>query len=263
MIWPYVTIGSTTVVAIITWFIQNIPPQFKIAVTVLILIAVVGQVFTLRVQHQEKQLSRYFGTLKGPVVTVLSPRQEVYPKLKLGDSNTFIVWQGHGSEPLLRFLKDNELIIWVEEGKLKISTKIRDSDGKLITEIIGNDWILKREALWDRNYNENALEVKNGEGDVILQVFMKEDYIQFAAKMYGRNGEGFAIGSARFREEDLTRHTEGKLKVVAAKDGPKEVKVGDVVAVMERRPPGCPLELYIEPIFKYPSKQHFHELLSE
>lgn len=146
---------------------------------------------------------------------------------------------------------------------MKISTKIRDSDGQVIAEIIGNEWKLKKEALWDRNYNTKALEVKNGEGDVILQVLMKEDCVQFAAKMYGRDGKGFAIGSTGFTKEDIARHKEGKLRIIAGKDGPKEVKAGDTVGVMETRPPGCPLELHIEPLFKYPSDSHLGELLSK
>lgn len=104
MRWPYVTIGITAVVAIVTWFIQNIPIEFKIAITILILIAVVSQVFTLRAQQHDKQLLKYFGALKGPAVMMLSLRQEILPKLKLGNSNTFLVWRRPAGESLLKLL---------------------------------------------------------------------------------------------------------------------------------------------------------------
>jgi hypothetical protein len=89
---------------------------------------------------------------------------------------------------------------------------------------------------------------------------MKEDYVQVAAKMYNSKGEGFAIGSARFTEQDILRHEEGALKIVAAKDGPKEVSVGNITGVLEPRPLGHPPELSIEPIFRYPSDLHLGEL---
>ena len=94
-----------------------------------------------------------------------------------------------------------------------------------------------------------------------MQVILQKDYVQFSAKMYGSNGEGFAIGGSQFTEEDIIKHEQGELKIVAASDGPKEVKVGDITGVLEIRPPGQPLELVIQPIFKYPSDLHLGELL--
>ena len=92
-----------------------------------------------------------------------------------------------------------------------------------------------------------------------LSTQIRDSYVQFAAKMYGRDGAGFGIGSATFTQEDIERHEEGTLKIVATKNGPKEVKVGDVTGVLEVRPPGHPLELMIEPILRYPSDLHLGE----
>jgi hypothetical protein len=263
VVWVYVALGVTALIAIIGWIIQDISAWLKILVIVLLLIAVVAHVFALKAEKKEREVSKYAGKLTGGTVTLLSTREKVYPKLKLGDSNTFIVWRGPQAQPLLRVFEDNDLTIWIEGGQLKLSTKIRNKNGQLVAEIIGNEWKLKREKLWDRNYNRNALEVKDEQGDVVLQVLMKEDYVQFAAKMYGSNGEGFAIGGKEFTKEDIIRHNEGKSIILATKDGPKEVKVGDKTAVFEKSPPGYPLELFIQPIFKYPSDLHLGELLSE
>lgn len=257
--WLYITIGSTTIIALVTWFIKAVPLRFKIVITVLILITLIGQAFIIRSEHQRQQAAKYSGVLRGPALTILSPIKDIYPKLKLGDSNTFLSWQGPQGQPLLSMFEDNELVIWIEKGRLKVSTQIRDPHGELVAEIIGNEWRLRRDNLWERNYDKNALEVRAAKGDVILQIVFKEDYVQFAAKMYNRNGAGFGIGSATFTQEDIARHEEGSLKIVAAADGPKEVKIGDVTGVLEMRPLGHPLELVIEAIFRYPSELHLGE----
>ena len=93
---------------------------------------------------------------------------------------------------------------------------------------------------------------------------MHDDCVQFSAKMYSSKGDGFAIGSKIYTEEDILLHSQGKSKIVAAVNGPKEVTVGDTTAVLEIRPnpPGLPLELNIDPIFKYQSNIHLGELLN-
>jgi len=257
--WPYITIGSTTIIALVTWFIEAVPLRFKIGITVLILITLIGQAFTIRSEHQRQQAAKQSGVLRGPALTILSPIKNIYPKLKLGDSNTFLSWQGPQGQALLSVFEDNELVISIEKGRLKLSTQIRDTHGELVAEIIGNEWKLREENLWERNYDKNALEVRDTKGDVVLQVALKGDYVQFAAKMYSRDGAGFGIGSARFTQEGIRRCEEGSLKIVAAADGPKEVKIGDVISVLEMRPPCHPLELVIEPIFRYPSELHLGE----
>ena len=257
--WPYITIGSTAIVALITWLIKDTPLKLKIGITILILIALIGQVFTIRAKQQRQQIAKYSGVLKGPALTLLSPRQNIYPKLKLGNSNAFLFWQGPQGQPIFRMFKDNELVIWIEDGRLKVSTQIRNSHGELVTEIIGNEWKLRKDNLWDRNYDKNTLEVRDAKGDVILQIVLQEDYIQLAAKMYSRDGAGFGIGSTTFTQEDIRRHEEKSFKIVAASDGPKEIMVGDVTGVLEVRPSGQSLVLMIDPIFRYPSDLHLGE----
>lgn len=263
--WPYIiTIVSTAGIALITGLIiKDIPREWKVVIATLIIITVVGQVFAIRAEQQRQQIAKYSGILEGPALTLLSPRQDIYPKLKLGNSSALFIWQGSQGQPILRMFEDNELIIWIEDGRLKVSTQIRDCHGDLIAEIIGNEWRLRKDNLWDRNYDKNALEVRDTEGDVILQIILTEDYIQFAAKMYSRDGAGFGIGSKTLTQEDIMRHDEESVIIIAASDSPKEVRVGDVVGVMEPRPPGQPLELVIEPIFRYPSDLHLGERIIE
>jgi hypothetical protein len=200
----------------------------------LIILSATFKIIDIRVKENQE---RYCGRLKNSSKILLSGKDGIFPKLKLGNSKTFFVWQGPSGEAMLKFLGINDLIIEAENGKLKISTKIRDKNGQIITEIANNEWKLKKEILWDRNYNDTALEVKNTEGDVVLQVILKKDCIQFSAKMYDGQGNGIGLGS--------------KL----------DERYGEILGVLEIRKLWCPLELHIDPIFEYPSDLHLGQLL--
>ena len=249
MIWVYFALGIPAAIAVIDWIVKDAPGWSKTLIIFLVVASIIVGVFALRAKEKEKQLTKYAGVLKGPSLAILSTTQDTYPKLKLGNSNTFLTWQGTAGQALIKVFDDNDLTIWVEktasrswwkfwsptEGvRLKVSTKIRDKDGQLIAEIIGNEWKLKKEKLWDRNYNDSALEVKDAEGYAVLQMVLEKDYIQFAAKMFSSTGEGFGIGRVRFTQEDLARHDKGEQKIVAATGGPKEVGVGDMTGVMDK-----------------------------
>jgi hypothetical protein len=64
------------------------------------------------------------------------------------------------------------------DGEMKVSTQIADEDGKLIAEIIRNEWKINPNGSWDRNYSSDALEVKDAQGNIILQVRVLMDHIQ-------------------------------------------------------------------------------------
>ncbi len=277
MIRVYLALGIPAAIAVIDWIIKDAPGWSKTLIIVLVAASVTVGVFALREEARKKRLTKYAGVLKGPSLAIVSTAQGTYPKLKVGNSNTFLTWQGPKGEALIRVFDDNGLTIWAERTllrrwwkfltpteivQLKVSTKLRDTHGELVAEIIGNEWKLRKENLWDRNYDNNALEVRDDKGDVVLQIVLCEAYVQFAAKMYGQDGAGFGIGSKTITQEDIRRHEEGSLPIVAAADGPKEGRIGDVTAVLEVHPPGIPMGLVIQPIFRYPSDLHLAERIS-
>ena len=91
--------------------------------------------------------------------------------------------------------------------------------------------------MWGRHYNKNALEVKNPDGDFVLQVIVTQEYIQFAARMYDKNGDGVAIGSSKI---------------------PELGTLGSVIELIGTEHPK--LEPVIEPIFRYPAELYIGEL---
>jgi len=151
------------------------------------------------------------------------------PILELGDSGTFFHWKGAVEGPMFTIFGDSCIKISKERGVLKISTKITGRDG-LVAEIENNEWKVNPQELFDRNYNKTALEVRDKDGDIVLQTRLFNDRIQFQGKFYDRNGNGVAIG------------------------GRKDMGGG----IIERTGLAHPsLEYVIEPIFKYPSSLHF------
>ncbi|MGB7099495.1 MAG: hypothetical protein WBD95_12130, partial [Xanthobacteraceae bacterium] len=59
---------------------------------------------------------------------------------------------------LLPALKASQFVVESIGGKIKVSTQITDADGKMIAEIIRNEWRVSPGQAWDRNYSDDALE---------------------------------------------------------------------------------------------------------
>jgi hypothetical protein len=125
------------------------------------------------------------------------------------------------------------------DGKLKVSTSITDENGRLIAELIQNEWkVAPPPGTWDRNYTEDSLEVKDASGRVVLQVRALPDRIQLQGMWWVDIGFN---GVVRF----IIRGN--------PKDG------GQIVLVPRSNKDALPV---IEPMFKYPSERHLGELSS-
>jgi len=237
LIWAYVALIATAIVAVLGWLVQSQTPPWARALAVAVLVvAILSQGVILWTQHKAQQKQRYYGVLSRAKSTVLSAVQEAYPRIRLGDSDTFLVWKGVQGEPIIKFFEDAHLTIWIEDGGLKVSTLVRGKAGHLVAEIVANEWRVQRPpGVFDRNYDREALEVRGPDGDVILQVVLEEDYIRFAAKMYDSSGRGIAVGAGQ---------------------DPQFGKVGVIEVTGPEHPD---LELVIPPLFKYPSDLHFGE----
>ncbi len=79
------------------------------------------------------------------------------------------------------------------DGRVNFTMLIRDADGSAVAEIIDNEWHVNPGRGFDRNYSDDALEVRDGTGDVILQVRALPDRIQLQGRLYDRTGHGMAF----------------------------------------------------------------------
>lgn len=191
--------------------------------------------FNQRIEQEKGKKQAYIGKLEPETKLKLSVHQHIFPQLELGDSGTILKFTGKPSQSIFKIFEDNDLTIVTEDGHLKISIVIRDKNGQVIAEIVKNDWKVNPSGSWDRNYSQNALEVKNSQGDIVLQVKLVEDRIQFQAKLYDSDGQGIGFG---------------KIRTPAGWNG----------LIARTDDEHTELSFKIEPIFKYPSDLHLGEL---
>lgn len=127
------------------------------------------------------------------------------------------------------FLRDDDVpVLSLREAnhRLFVSTTIRNENGELIAELLDNEWKLNKNAIFDRNYTDNILEVREQNGRVALQVVDFGDTIHVEGIFRCRNGWTTVLG-----------HVEGG-------------------ALMDIKPPGSEPKFEIRQICRYPSDQH-------
>lgn len=126
--------------------------------------------------------SRYFGRLVSQSTSLLySPSGDgSIPKLRIGTSGVYFV--GSGGEIgalLIPALSASQFKVESIDGAMKVSANITDDNGMTIAELVRNDWKVKPPpGTWDRNYSDDALEVKDAQGNLVLQVRVFIDHIQ-------------------------------------------------------------------------------------
>lgn len=145
------------------------------------------------------------------------------PTLQIGpDGGTKLVWAG--PQGVAAFTAPYDKIdIKMVEGRLHLSTTVRDQNKNLIVEISDNHWIVSSSTAvsWDKNYTDDSLEVKDGHGRVVLQVKLLPSVVQLQTEW----------------DWDLGTKSGGIFE-----DGKYDAKNG------------------IKPMFKYPSELHWGEL---
>lgn len=137
---------------------------------------------------------------------------------------------------LFKFISGYSLTIELVEGKVAVSTRIYDRTLKLVAELIRNEWkVAPPPGIWDRNYSDDALEVKDDRGEIVLQVRMVHGRVQLQAVFYDKPDGGVA-----FLHEPEADHA--------------------VMIFFNRQIPVWPQDKRIKPMFKYPSERHLGEL---
>lgn len=129
------------------------------------------------------------------------------------------------------FLRDGELPVLsvrLINERLLVSTSIRNKVGEIIAELKDNEWKLNKDTIFDRNYTDHILEVRDRWGKVAIQVVHFGDTIHLAGIFRCQNGWATALGPV-------------------GRDG----------AVMDIKPPGKDPHYEIPAICEYPSERHF------
>lgn len=135
-------------------------------------------------------------------------------------------------QQFLPYLRGADLTVAKIGGRLQVSTEIRDKSGDLVAELCRNEWQIGP-TVFDRNYSDDALEVRARTGRVVLQVRIQQDRVQILGEWWDTSGHGIRIAGTGIE--------------VAIRILSREINPTDPI---------------IEPIFKYPSDRHFGELIA-
>jgi hypothetical protein len=154
---------------------------------------------------------------------------ENWPTIEIGNSGA-ILTSPPGS-PVHALISDSLLTIENIKGNTYLSVKMFDKSGGIVAEMVHNEWRESPSKIWDRNYNDEAVEIKGEAGRIVLKVRALFDRLQLEGEFWGRNGEGYRIVG-------LPRG--GALVRLRADDDPDEPS--------------------IRPMFKYPSEKYLGEL---
>lgn len=160
------------------------------------------------------------------------------PKLEIGDSGATFGYAGPSGQPLFQIFANSSLTIELINNQVEVSTQIRDKSGHFVAELVRNVWkVTPPPGTWDRNYTDDALEVKDARGRIVLQVRALPDRIQLQGEWWNEQGDG--------------------LRIVKRPDLQPGVRGGLLQPLTRNSDPDEPR---IEPLFEYPSDQHFGQL---
>lgn len=159
------------------------------------------------------------------------------PAVRIGQSGTFLTidadgWlgpEGAGDlsipRPIFRAMDDSEeynVYLWMKNGRPRIKIQLFNARHQMVAKVDGDRWSVKREFLWDVNYDDQAFEVRNERDEVQLQIVFYEALIEIAYFNYSPAGAA------------------GWISV-------------DGQAIQSRWPSNELPDIKIKPIFKYPS----------
>lgn len=198
-------------------FIQN--KWVALALALVSVIALVLTVFGLYWESRARKLATSSGVLSSPV-------QESTISVSVGSAEFVMLSRDgvvfdDGKSPLLS--------IRLVKQRLLVTTQIRDENGNVIAEMKDNEWKHQQgPAIFDRNYTEDVLEIRDKSGTVALQVANLGRTIAVAAIFHCSNGWTYEAGP-----------------------------LGGGGSGIELRPPGHPLTSSIPAICDYPSDLHF------
>jgi hypothetical protein len=141
---------------------------------------------------------------------------------------------------LLPGLEASKFTVEAVNGKIKFSCQVLDDAGKMMAEIIRNEWkVVPPPGTFDRNYSDDALEVIDPRGRVVLQVVVLSNRIQIqGAWPLGPKWKPSGAAWVIIRQ-DPAHQSEAQFVILPTnpKDWPE-----------------------IKPMFEYPSERHLGEI---
>ena len=173
-------------------------------------------------QENEYRHGVLFGTLLGRKDSLKEP-SIILGNARIGvtGANTNLFEDSDGS-PLISLRID-------DKGYLKTSVNLRNRSGTLVAEMKDNEWQVSAPQIFDRNFNDQVLEIRDPLGEIALQVVDYGDAVLVRGTLYCKSGDALVF--------DTDPNGQGTIHLVPP----------------ENRPP-VP---NIQPLCDYPSNLHF------
>lgn len=193
--------------------------------------------FSNKIEEEKEAKDKVTGVLIPNTVQQQRPISKYPMVLQIGNSGVVFRFQnsnpskGYNLDYILGLEGTNFTIFFDEDNIVKVSLTVRDKDGKIVAELIKNEWKLNKGSFWDRNYTKDALEVKAPDGSIVLQTIAKDDRIVLQIRLYDKNGNGIVMIADPSGSGALMHRSDG---------------------VLDPTP--------IQPMFLYPSDTHLGEL---
>jgi hypothetical protein len=234
------------IIALIGWLKpQNANRRWTFLFIIVIVVLVVFQLIIQNDQNRSIAKLKGEGKLKSPTSIIST---QTYATLEIGweinSPGAFLRYRGGPLSTMFPGLKGSDweqvldeisLDIRERDNKILVSTVVRDSDGFLIAKLQDNEWkINPPPRSFDRNYNDNMLELKDSNGDIVFQIRVLKDKVQLNGVFYGSSGFGIAFMPPPAHKPEWV----------------------PIYYLEKNQQPSQKLN----PIFKYPSGEHLGEL---
>lgn len=195
------------------------------------------------VQWKEERAAATEGDLLGRAAQVFTDGlQRAFPDVSIGDKIWWMSPNGNDGT-FAQFYPDADFkVSWGKRGPL-VDTTVRERSGNLVLEIVKNHWRVYPQYIADKNYTEDALEIRDSAGHIIVQIKLGRNSgyqtVELQGEFWNGQGQGWRIMKAPIAD-------------VFGKHGAMKIPLS---------PTDAKLEFLIKPIFQYPSKDHWGELL--
>lgn len=153
-----------------------------------------------------------------------------------------------------RIAEENRFVAEIVDGRLYVSGQFIAPEGMLL-RIERNEWRISP-SVWDRNYNNNALEVVDENHTVVLQFHLVNGTPKFQGRVYARNGEKLWIKDGEHGSAQMYFTTNSGIPCV--------INTQKYVLAGSAKPELVACDPYthcfdVKPLFRYPSELHFGE----
>ena len=182
----YILIILQLVIATIAVF-ETKSKSIKILAVCLFFIIAIFQISVEVKERRDKNKEALTGILEPNKNIIFSSKKGILPIVRIGRSNIFLYTDRKMGRKIFNFLNDIDLSISFKNERIKLTACLRNNKGQIIAKIEGNEWKVNPNNIFDRNYAKNALEVKDNDGNIILQVQLVRGIIELQGLFYGSN----------------------------------------------------------------------------